>query len=300
MNAFRTPRKDTPDAPSLKGPLVKSAIFHGVVFLLTVVSIPFVTKEPTIITPVSVELVDISDVTRTDKVAPPKKEPEKPKEIEAPKPPAKNVTPPKSNPETTPDIPDPVPPAPSELKKPEPEKEKPKPKPEKKKEKPKPKPRPPEPEKKEDPKEQEEDFNSLLKNLTPDAQPVSEDKPAEKPDKEAEAPSGALAELGDKLTISELDAFKHQIEPCWNVPAGAEYAENLAVEIRVTMNRDMTVQDASVLDMGRYNRDSAFRAAADSALRALRNPRCSPLKLPPEKYDEWKTIVINFDPSQML
>ena len=66
------------------------------------------------------------------------------------------------------------------------------------------------------------------------------------------------------------------------------------------MLRDGTVKNAGVLDIGRYNRDSAFRAAADSALRALRNPRCSPLKLPPEKYDQWKTIVINFDPQDML
>ena len=66
------------------------------------------------------------------------------------------------------------------------------------------------------------------------------------------------------------------------------------------MNRDGTVNKSSVLDRGRYNRDSTFRAAADSALRALRNPRCSPLKLPPEKYDQWKSIVINFDPRSML
>ena len=79
-----------------------------------------------------------------------------------------------------------------------------------------------------------------------------------------------------------------------------EEAKDLSVEIRVQMRRDMTVDKASVLDRGRYNRDSAFRAAADSALRALRNPRCSPLKLPPEKYQQWKTIVINFDPRNML
>ena len=112
--------------------------------------------------------------------------------------------------------------------------------------------------------------------------------------------SGQIARLADQLTISELDAFKYQLEPCWNVPAGAKFAENLAVEIRVSMNRDGTVNKSSVLDRGRYNRDSAFRAAADSALRALRNPRCSPLKLPSEKYEQWKSIVINFDPQQML
>ena len=102
------------------------------------------------------------------------------------------------------------------------------------------------------------------------------------------------------MTRRELDAFVYQLAPCWNVPTGVKYAEDLAVEIRVSMNRDMTVRDARVMDRGRYGRDSAFRAAADSAVRALRNPRCSPLKLPPEKYNLWKTIIINFDPSDML
>ncbi|MCC6597468.1 MAG: energy transducer TonB [Alphaproteobacteria bacterium] len=300
MNARKREAQEPQDHHSMKGPIIKSTVFHLAIFLVTLIGFPFIAKEPMIITPVSVELADISDITRTNKVAPPKKEPEKPKEIEAPKPPEEKLTPPKSEPKSAPEIPEPAIPEPpkEEIKKPEPKKE---PPPEKKKEepKPKPKPKPPEP-KKEDPKKQENDFSSLLKNLTPDTHKTPEAESEEKPDKDAEPAPGALAELGDKLTMSELDAFKRQIEPCWNVPAGAEYAENLAVEVRVTMRRDMTVQDTSVLDKARYNRDSAFRAAADSAQRALRNPRCSPLRLPPDKYNEWKTIIINFDPREML
>ncbi len=51
--------------------------------------------------------------------------------------------------------------------------------------------------------------------------------------------------------------------------------------------------------MSRYNSDSFFRAAADSALRAVHE--CSPLKnLPPEKYDTWHYMELNFDPKDML
>jgi len=60
------------------------------------------------------------------------------------------------------------------------------------------------------------------------------------------------------------------------------------------------VQEATILDQGRYNSDSYFRAAADAAVRALRNPQCSPLELPPDKYDQWNVTVIRFDPSQFL
>ena len=82
--------------------------------------------------------------------------------------------------------------------------------------------------------------------------------------------------------------------------AGAKYAEELVVAVKVYMNPDRTVRSASVADQLRYSRDSHFRAAADSALRALRNPRCSPLELPEDKYEQWREITIRFDPRQML
>jgi hypothetical protein len=60
------------------------------------------------------------------------------------------------------------------------------------------------------------------------------------------------------------------------------------------------VQDAQIVDTMRYNSDTYYRAAADSALRAVRNPQCNPLDLPPQKYELWKTIVVTFDPRKML
>jgi len=35
-------------------------------------------------------------------------------------------------------------------------------------------------------------------------------------------------------------------------------------------------------------------------VRALKNPRCSPLKLPPDKFDEWKHFVMIFNAKDML
>lgn len=284
----------TLEDPTLKKAFFASGLFHVLVFVFAAMGIPFIAKDPPLITtPVSIELVDISDITQTNRRAPPRKE-EKPVEIEKPEPPKANPTP-KMTAEPQPSFLDPVPiekPEPVEPAPPEPIQEVAK----SEEPKPKPKPKPKEPEK---PKvDEQKAFDSLLKNLAPDAGKVKEEEtPSEN---EAPAPDGQIARLSDQLSISELDAFKHQLEPCWNIPAGAKFAENLAVEIRVTMNRDMTVDNAIILDKSRYNRDPAFRAAADSAMRALRNPRCSPFKLPPDKYNEWKSIVINFDPRGML
>lgn len=271
----------------MTGPLIKSTIFHGAILLIAVLGLPFVKTEPLVIAPVSVELVDISDLTQTDQKPPPKAkpipQPEEPKEIEPPKPPKeelKKPEPPKPEPVKEEAVPLPKP----EEKPKAPEKPEPKPK-----EKPKPKPKP-----KEEPKQQDL-FNSLLKNLTP----AEEDQQSRQKQETLDPEDGQSAPIANQISMSEIDALRQQITPCWNVPSGAKYAENLIVTLRLTMRRDMTVQDVRVMNGG-FNPDPAFRAAADSAVRAVRNPRCSPFKLPPEKYEQWKTITINFDPSDML
>jgi hypothetical protein len=48
------------------------------------------------------------------------------------------------------------------------------------------------------------------------------------------------------------------------------------------------------------NSDGYYRAAAESALRALSHPDCVPLKLPLTKYKLWKSFIFNFDPKNML
>jgi hypothetical protein len=46
--------------------------------------------------------------------------------------------------------------------------------------------------------------------------------------------------------------------------------------------------------------DPYYQAAAESALRAVRNPQCQPLKLPLEKYSEWQTMSLSFNPKDIL
>jgi len=279
---------------SMKIPLISSALFHVILFIMTAVGIPMVAKEPMIMnTPITIELVESGKKTQTPepkKVEPPKPEPspsmaaEEVPDLTLPEPP-KPEEPVEDKKELAPPEPIPDPDKKAE-KKPEPKKE----------EKKKPDPKVTKVEK----KEPKKDFSSLLKNLTPD-ETEKKDPPSQMDQLiEDMKDEGQFAPLGEKLTVSEQDALRHQLSQCWNVLSGAKYAENLVVEVKVIVNRDRTINKAMILDKGRYNRDIAFRAAADAALRALRNPRCSPLKLPPNKYEEWKTTIINFDPRDML
>ena len=102
------------------------------------------------------------------------------------------------------------------------------------------------------------------------------------------------------LTISEIDMVRQQLARCWNLPAGAKDADDLIIEIRTVMNPDGTVREARIQNQSRMQGDPFFRAAAESALRAVLNPRCSPLKLPPEKYDQWQTMTLTFNPKEMF
>ncbi len=116
----------------------------------------------------------------------------------------------------------------------------------------------------------------------------------------ARTPEGVKAAARSlPMTLSEIEAVRRQIQPCWNFPAGAQDAGSLRVLIRIWLNRDGSVRDAKVLDQGRIAGNSKLRAAADAGLRAVNNPRCSPLRLPPEKFDRWKVLTIDFDPSKL-
>jgi hypothetical protein len=91
---------------------------------------------------------------------------------------------------------------------------------------------------------------------------------------------------------------RRQIEACWVPPIGARDAKELTPEFRVSMNPDGSVRGAEL--MNSRSDDSFFQAAADSARRALLNANChGPLKLPPDKFDQWQTFTITFDPKDI-
>jgi hypothetical protein len=239
------------------------------------------------------------------KVVEPKPEPPKPEPIK-PEPPKPVEVKPEPAPKIAELKPEPPKPEPPKVEPPKPEP----PKPVAKVEPPKPappKPEPPKPQVKKD-----DTFDRLLKDLAT-KKPAPEPPPAEakkpeppKPQQQAAVPPTPNRSppprpmTEGQLTLSELDAIRSQIGQCWNVPAGARDARNLVVEIQVEMNPNATVRDARIVDQARMTTDPFYRAAAESALRAVLNPNCNPLRLPQEKFDVWKSFILNFNPKEML
>ncbi|QKV20452.1 TonB family protein [Oricola thermophila] len=99
---------------------------------------------------------------------------------------------------------------------------------------------------------------------------------------------------GSELTQSEMDALRSQIQACWNPPA-AIGAGDLRVSVRFRLDPSGMVEGAPTI-----TQSSGNRAADESARRAILICGQRGYKLPAEKYDAWRDVVVNFDPSEMF
>ena len=107
---------------------------------------------------------------------------------------------------------------------------------------------------------------------------------------------GAPTGLDQRLSQSEIDALRAQIQACWNPPVGAEEAEKLIVRLRIQFKPDGTLtREPELLNRGT---SPYFTVAAESAMRAVR--RCQPYTLPAAKYEVWKDVEVTFDPRDMF
>ncbi len=102
------------------------------------------------------------------------------------------------------------------------------------------------------------------------------------------------------LTLSEEDALKAQIFGCWSLPLGLPYNENLLVRIKLKLKPDGSVIKTEILDHARMNQPGQgfYKVLAESALRAVK--LCQPLRVPTTGYERWKDLQLNFDAREML
>ena len=102
------------------------------------------------------------------------------------------------------------------------------------------------------------------------------------------------------LTLSEEDALKAQIFGCWSIPLGLPYNENLLVRIKLKLEPDGSIAKTEILDHARMNQpgQSFYKVLAESALRAVK--LCQPLRVPSTGYERWKDLQLNFDAREML
>lgn len=112
-------------------------------------------------------------------------------------------------------------------------------------------------------------------------------------------PQAPLSALDRRLAAKLAQLVTKQISPCWSMPWRAKDIQNIQIEIHILLKPNGTLRGAPRIgDQARMRSDPFFRAAAESAVRALRDPACSPLKLPVNTHDVWKEITLIFDPRE--
>mgnify|MGYP003682233411 FL=1 len=262
--------------------LIYSLSFHAIMILLTVLSLPFMIRQPVDLPPIiSVELIQISDETNIPFAPKARKVIEKVKEEE------KRV------------VSEQAPPAAKAKEKPDriplPKEQNEKKKIIKKKQNP------------EEIKPEIRQASEFEKKEIIDTNQIAAliDKAKEESAK-VEKSENKLTQSSVKnsfatgLTLSEEDALRAQIFGCWTVPLGLPYEDDLLVRIKLELKQDGTISKSEILDHERMNRPGQkfYKILAESALRAVRI--CQPLRVPQTGYEKWKNIQLNFNPTEML
>jgi len=114
-------------------------------------------------------------------------------------------------------------------------------------------------------------------------------------------PKKSIAPVG----IDDVARIQQHVSKCWQPPLGALGNDTLIVDIFVSVNRDGKVMEVRVIDVDRLKEkkvngksqrvDPYFTASANAVVQAVK--LCSPLPIPPEKYEEFKKgLEIGFDP----
>jgi colicin import membrane protein len=111
--------------------------------------------------------------------------------------------------------------------------------------------------------------------------------------------TGNSPRLSPSLRDALMGLLRDQLHRCWQPPIGAQGTDKPPVpSVRVSLKEDGSLaREPAVINS---SADPLFRTVADSATRATK--RCSPLRIPAQfqpYYEDWKNLVVNFDPRDL-
>ena len=260
-----------------------SLIFHSIMIILTVISLPFMMRTPIDLPPIlTIDLIQISDKTNIPFAAKAAKTLEKIKKQEEERV-VSEQAPPSEKKKEKPDriaLPEDI----NEKKKITKKKQNP-----------------------EEIKEEIRQASEFEKKEIFDPNQIaalidkSKEKTAETLKKNEKLTQSSIKDsFSNALTLSQEDALKAQIFGCWSLPLGLPYHENLLVRIKLKLKPDGSVLKSEILDHARMNQPGQgfYKVLAESALRAIRI--CQPLRVPSTGYEKWKDLQLNFDANEML
>ncbi len=115
------------------------------------------------------------------------------------------------------------------------------------------------------------------------------------------ASAGLATATGQKLSPSDrsqlMGLLQEQMQKCWS-PTTTQ-SPQVKPLVRMQLAKDGTLSAHPVLTNS--SSDPVFAATADSGMRALR--QCAPYRIPAkfnDMYEDWKTVTVRLDPSDLL
>jgi hypothetical protein len=96
------------------------------------------------------------------------------------------------------------------------------------------------------------------------------------------------------INSTELASMAQAIRACvqskWKVPKDVKTAQDVVVKLRFRFNQDGTLVNAPTIVTSDGN--PTVQTISDTAIKAIR--ACEPFKLPTDKYDVWKDVILSF------
>ncbi len=113
------------------------------------------------------------------------------------------------------------------------------------------------------------------------------------PDGSPETAERNLAGADDAISATIVDALVSKVKECFTVPPAARDAD-ITVRVRFTLAEDGTVTSVKA----EPNSDPIAGATAAAAVSAIKG--CEPYELPPDRYDLWKDVILDFNPNMLF
>lgn len=119
-------------------------------------------------------------------------------------------------------------------------------------------------------------------------------------DAEPAGNNGTVENAGPPMTDGEKDALRVAVQACWNVGSLSSDALLTTVTLGLTVAQDGIPDVASIEMIGfEGGTEASARQAYEAARRAIIRCGAKGFQLPPDKYEQWRNIEMEFNPERM-
>ena len=101
----------------------------------------------------------------------------------------------------------------------------------------------------------------------------------------------------EPMTNQEITVLVNQIQGCLSLPTSFDIPSE-EVKVNIQVNKDRSIKSFKIADENSIfggESDPKIRVLNEISLRALNNPDCETLNVPPEKYFHWREINFTFN-----